>query len=277
MRPAIGGMYRLGGSHTQQDVLEQLFVDAALKAGSTADVRLCLERVRRSPGDSARALCGFGARAAKRAVVSLRRFCRLNYPGGCAHSRDAFKSDSFARVVTVLWLAMAFSIFAARGRPAHSRRKRSNDWGISGPGRQLLAFTSSFSGACASWDGLLVAISKSNIALRTEGYERLPELAANWYGSTLTHRGPAHGLSSGAKNATRTNSCGDDQCWGSRRNRVSLEPRSSGGNVTGTAYTVARTLSEGAGAAEGGGAERSPCGGGFRIRRILPKPLLSTI
>jgi hypothetical protein len=44
MRPAIGGMYRLGGSHTQQDVLEQLFVDAALKAGSTADIRLVLER-----------------------------------------------------------------------------------------------------------------------------------------------------------------------------------------------------------------------------------------
>jgi len=45
MRPAIGGMYRLGGSHAQQDVLEQLFVDAALKAGSTADMRLALERV----------------------------------------------------------------------------------------------------------------------------------------------------------------------------------------------------------------------------------------
>jgi hypothetical protein len=45
MRPALGGMYRLGGSHTQQDVLEQLFVDAALKAGSIADVRLALERV----------------------------------------------------------------------------------------------------------------------------------------------------------------------------------------------------------------------------------------
>jgi len=45
MRPAIGGMYRLGGSHTQQDVLEQLFVDAALKAGSIADIRLALERV----------------------------------------------------------------------------------------------------------------------------------------------------------------------------------------------------------------------------------------
>jgi len=45
MRPAIGGMHRLGGSHTQQDVLEQLFVDAALKAGSSADIRLALERV----------------------------------------------------------------------------------------------------------------------------------------------------------------------------------------------------------------------------------------
>src|SRR5262249_40590170 len=45
MRPVIGGMYRLGGSHAQQDVLEQLFVDAALKAGSAADVSLALERV----------------------------------------------------------------------------------------------------------------------------------------------------------------------------------------------------------------------------------------
>jgi tetratricopeptide (TPR) repeat protein len=45
MRPAIDGMYQLGGSHAQQDVLEQLFVDAALKAGSTADVRLAVERV----------------------------------------------------------------------------------------------------------------------------------------------------------------------------------------------------------------------------------------
>ena len=45
MRPALGGMYRLGGSHTQQDVLEQLFADAALKAGSTADIRLVVERV----------------------------------------------------------------------------------------------------------------------------------------------------------------------------------------------------------------------------------------
>lgn len=45
MRPALGGMYRLGGSHTQQDVLEQLFLEAALKAGRAADVRLAVERV----------------------------------------------------------------------------------------------------------------------------------------------------------------------------------------------------------------------------------------
>jgi tetratricopeptide (TPR) repeat protein len=45
MRPIIRQMYLLGGSHAQQDVLEQLFLDSALKAGSTEDVRLMLERV----------------------------------------------------------------------------------------------------------------------------------------------------------------------------------------------------------------------------------------
>jgi hypothetical protein len=45
MRPALGGMYRLGGSHAQQDVLEQLFLDAALRAGLEDDVRMVLERV----------------------------------------------------------------------------------------------------------------------------------------------------------------------------------------------------------------------------------------
>jgi hypothetical protein len=45
MRPAIGVMHRLGGSHAQQDVLEQLFLDAAMKAGMIADARLLLERV----------------------------------------------------------------------------------------------------------------------------------------------------------------------------------------------------------------------------------------
>ncbi|MGG5818901.1 tetratricopeptide repeat protein [Falsiroseomonas sp. HW251] len=44
MRPALGGMYRLGGSHAQQDVLEQLFLDAAMKAGLHDDARLLLER-----------------------------------------------------------------------------------------------------------------------------------------------------------------------------------------------------------------------------------------
>ena len=45
MRPALGGMHQLGGSHAQQDVLEQIFVDVALKAGLDADVGLAIERV----------------------------------------------------------------------------------------------------------------------------------------------------------------------------------------------------------------------------------------
>jgi hypothetical protein len=45
MRPAIGGMYRLGGSHAQQDVLEQLYLDAAMRADLRDDARLLLERV----------------------------------------------------------------------------------------------------------------------------------------------------------------------------------------------------------------------------------------
>ncbi len=45
MRPVIGEMYRLGGSHAQQDVLEQVFLDSALKAGLDADVQLLIERV----------------------------------------------------------------------------------------------------------------------------------------------------------------------------------------------------------------------------------------
>ena len=45
MRPALGGMYRLGGSHAQQDVLEQLYLDAAMQAGLHDDARLLLERV----------------------------------------------------------------------------------------------------------------------------------------------------------------------------------------------------------------------------------------
>ncbi len=45
MRPALGGMHLLGGSHAQQDVLEQLYLDAAERAGLDQDARLLLERV----------------------------------------------------------------------------------------------------------------------------------------------------------------------------------------------------------------------------------------
>jgi hypothetical protein len=45
MRPVLGEMYRLGGSHAQQDVLEQVFLDAALKAGLDQDCALLIERV----------------------------------------------------------------------------------------------------------------------------------------------------------------------------------------------------------------------------------------
>ncbi len=45
MRPVLGEMYRLGGSHAQQDVLEQLYLHAALQAGLEGDARLLLERV----------------------------------------------------------------------------------------------------------------------------------------------------------------------------------------------------------------------------------------
>ena len=45
MRPALGGMYRLGGSHAQQDVLEQIFAEAALQSDSAEDLRLIVERV----------------------------------------------------------------------------------------------------------------------------------------------------------------------------------------------------------------------------------------
>ena len=45
MRPALVGMHRLGGSHAQQDVLEQLFLDCAVRAGRRDDVDLLLARV----------------------------------------------------------------------------------------------------------------------------------------------------------------------------------------------------------------------------------------
>jgi tetratricopeptide (TPR) repeat protein len=49
MRPVLDEMHRLGGSHAQQDVLAQLFLDAAVKADSRDDVRLLLARAARYP------------------------------------------------------------------------------------------------------------------------------------------------------------------------------------------------------------------------------------
>ncbi|MCK8784189.1 hypothetical protein M0638_07340 [Roseomonas sp. NAR14] len=45
MRPVLGAMHGMGGSHAQQDVLEQLFLDAAMRAGDADAVRLLLARV----------------------------------------------------------------------------------------------------------------------------------------------------------------------------------------------------------------------------------------
>jgi hypothetical protein len=45
MRPALDGMYRMGGSHAQQDVLWQLFLDCALEAQRRDDVAAVLARM----------------------------------------------------------------------------------------------------------------------------------------------------------------------------------------------------------------------------------------
>jgi hypothetical protein len=45
MRPALDGMHRLGGSHAQQDVLWQLFLDCALAARRGDDIARVLERM----------------------------------------------------------------------------------------------------------------------------------------------------------------------------------------------------------------------------------------
>ena len=46
MRPVLGDMHQLGGSHAQQDVLMQLFLDAAMKADCAGDARLILNHAR---------------------------------------------------------------------------------------------------------------------------------------------------------------------------------------------------------------------------------------
>jgi tetratricopeptide (TPR) repeat protein len=46
MRPALDGLSLLGGSHAQQDVLQQLFLDCAVQAGSTPDARRVIDHAR---------------------------------------------------------------------------------------------------------------------------------------------------------------------------------------------------------------------------------------
>jgi hypothetical protein len=48
MRPVLESLHRLGGSHAQQDVLAQLFLDAALKANRPDDLRRLLVRAARA-------------------------------------------------------------------------------------------------------------------------------------------------------------------------------------------------------------------------------------
>jgi tetratricopeptide (TPR) repeat protein len=47
MRPALQGMEKLGGSHAQQDVLQQLFLDCAKTAQSAPDAHRVIEHVRK--------------------------------------------------------------------------------------------------------------------------------------------------------------------------------------------------------------------------------------
>jgi tetratricopeptide (TPR) repeat protein len=49
MRPALAGMHCLGGSHAQQDVLVQLYLDCALEARRADDVQAILAHVARYP------------------------------------------------------------------------------------------------------------------------------------------------------------------------------------------------------------------------------------
>jgi predicted Zn-dependent protease len=44
MKPIYGDMAALGGSHAQQEVLEQIYLDAVLKAGRVDEARRILER-----------------------------------------------------------------------------------------------------------------------------------------------------------------------------------------------------------------------------------------
>jgi tetratricopeptide (TPR) repeat protein len=53
MRPVLDDMHELGGSHAQQDVLMQLFLNSAVRADCADDVRLILTRAGRTDADFA--------------------------------------------------------------------------------------------------------------------------------------------------------------------------------------------------------------------------------
>jgi hypothetical protein len=63
MRPALHGMSRIGGSHAQQDVLLQLFLDCALSARRGGDVNALLDLVGRFPVPPAQRVAYAGAAA----------------------------------------------------------------------------------------------------------------------------------------------------------------------------------------------------------------------
>jgi hypothetical protein len=63
MRPALDRMHELGGSHAQQDVLQQLFVDSAAKAGRSEDLRAMLARAARGRSAASEQRVGYAAAA----------------------------------------------------------------------------------------------------------------------------------------------------------------------------------------------------------------------
>ena len=69
MRPVLDDMHRLGGSHAQHDVLNQLFLDAAVKAQCADDVRLILARVTNRHGAAQTVRVGY-ADAARQFLAS---------------------------------------------------------------------------------------------------------------------------------------------------------------------------------------------------------------
>jgi hypothetical protein len=65
MRPALNGMSQLGGSHAQQDVLEQLFLDCAIRARRQDDIDALLARVAQRHPVSPKNRVGYAAAVSK--------------------------------------------------------------------------------------------------------------------------------------------------------------------------------------------------------------------